>query len=83
MITGRWRETDQVLKSTMEANEKALKMEILKYKTKYEDSERNVEDKQKQIKGLKDQISELNRQMTEKNYLLEEIATKNSQISKL
>jgi hypothetical protein len=38
VITGRWRDTDQVLKSTMEANEKALKMEILKYKTKYEES---------------------------------------------
>lgn len=57
VITGRWRDTDQVLKSTMEANEKALKMEIVKYKTKYEESERNGEDKQKQIKALKDQIS--------------------------
>lgn len=55
----------------------------MKYKTKFEESERNVEEKQKQIKGLKDQISDLNRQIAEKHYLLEEIATKTSQVSKL
>lgn len=54
----------------MEANEKALKIQILKYKTKYEESERNIEEKQKQIKGFKDQISDLNRQVAEKQYLL-------------
>lgn len=42
-----------------------------------------MEEKQKQIKNFKEQISDLNRQITEKNYLLEEIGSKNSQISKL
>lgn len=32
-------------------------MQILKYKTKYEESQRNLEEKQKQIKNLKDHIS--------------------------
>ncbi len=67
----------------MESNEKTLKLEILKYKTKFEESERNIEEKGKQIKGLKDQITEMNRQLTEKQYLVEELATKNNHIARL
>ena len=52
----------------MEANEQALKMDIAKYKARYEESERSVEEKQKQIKSLKDQVSDLTRQMTEKMF---------------
>jgi hypothetical protein len=42
VVPGKWRDPEQVLKNTMEANEKSLKLEIVKFKTKFEESERSV-----------------------------------------
>ena len=65
IITGKWKaEADQSFRASIEANEKNLKLEILKYKTKFEESERNLEEKGKELKRMKEQIGDLNRQLT-------------------
>ena len=47
------REIDPSYRLTVEANEKNLKMDIMKYKMKAEEQEKTIEEKNKQIKALK------------------------------
>lgn len=51
------REIDPSYRLSVEANEKNLKMDIMKYKMKAEEQEKTIEEKNKQIKGLKEEVS--------------------------
>lgn len=68
---------------TVEANEKNLKMDIMKYKMKAEEQEKTIEEKTKQIKALKEEVSELHRQSVEKGFYQEEISSKSIMVQKL
>jgi hypothetical protein len=67
----------------VEANEKNLKMDIMKYKMKAEEQEKTIEEKNKQIKALKEEVSELHRQSVEKGFYQEEISSKSIMVQKL